>query len=169
MKHIGLFEGKKINKLFLNPNIKANPGALMAIKKADILVFGPGSFYTSLLPNFLPQGVKEAVRKSKAKVIYVCNLLTEGYGMKDYRMDTFVKIVESYAGRKIDKVIANSHIPRKRLNDYAWERKYPIKMPRKFTKAKVVAAKLWTDPDLARHDQERLSHLIDRTVFELLG
>lgn len=165
---MGLFEGKRVEKLFLDPNIKANPRALMAIKKADVLIFGPGSFYTSLLPNFLPRGVKEAIRRSKAKIIYICNLLTEGYGMKDYRLDTFVKIVESYAGRKIDKIIANSHIPRKRLNDYAQERKYPVKIPGKFTKSKVVAAKLWTDPDLARHDQERLSHLVDRVVFELL-
>ena len=165
---MGIFEGKIINKLFLNPNIKANPKALSAIKKADILIMGPGSFYTSLLPNFLPQGVKEVIKKSKAKTIYVCNLLTEGYGMKDYRMDDFIKTVESYAGRKIDRVIANSHIPNKRLGEYAQERKYPVKISKNVTKNKIIAANLWTDPDLARHDQKKLSYLIDRVVFELL-
>lgn len=165
---MGIFEGKVINKLFLNPNIKANHKALSAIKKADILIMGPGSFYTSLLPNFLPQGVKETIKKSKAKMIYVCNLLTEGYGMKNYRMNTFVEIVESYAGRKIDKVIANSYIPHKRLPEYAQERKYPVKISGKFAKNKIVATNLWTDPNLARHDPKKLSYLVDRVVFELL-
>ena len=88
--------------------------------------------------------------------------------MKDYQMDTFIKTVESYAGRKIDKIIANSHIPHNRLGEYAQERKYPIKIPNKFIKNKILAAKLWTDPNLARHDQKKLSYLIDRVVFELL-
>lgn len=165
---MGIFEGKKIKKLFLDPQVKANARALNAIKKADILLLGPGSFYTSLLPNFLPQGVKESVRKSKAKIIYVCNLLTEGYGMKDYRITTFIKTVESYAGRKINKVIVNSHIPRERLSEYAQERKYPVKTSDKFIKNKIVAANLWTDPNLARHDWERLSYLVTKVVFELL-
>lgn len=164
----GIFDGKVINKLFLNPNIKANPKALSAIKRADILIMGPGSFYTSLLPNFLPQGIKEAVKKSKAKTIYVGNLLTEGDGMKNYRMDTFIKIVELYAGRKIDKVITNSHIPNKRLREYTLERKYPVKISGKFSKNKIVDANLWTDPNLARHDSKKLSYLVDRVVFELL-
>jgi len=163
-----VFEGKIVKKLFLNPNVKTNPKALSAIKKADILILGPGSFYTSLLPNFLPQGIKEAIRKSRAKTIYICNLLTEGYGMKSYKMDTFIKIVESYIGRKIDRVVANSHIPRKRLGEYVQERKYPIKLLKGSTKNKTVAANLWTDPDLARHDKERLSYVVDRVVFELL-
>ncbi len=165
---MGVFEGKIINKLFLNPNIKANPKALSAIKRADILIMGPGSFYTSLLPNFLPQGIKEAVKKSKAKTIYVCNLLTEGYGMKSYRTDTFIKTVEFYTGRKVDRVIANSHIPQNRLSEYAQERKYPVKISGKSSKNKIVAANLWTDPNLARHDQKKLSYLVDRVVFELL-
>ncbi|OGN01791.1 MAG: hypothetical protein A3I26_03570 [Candidatus Yanofskybacteria bacterium RIFCSPLOWO2_02_FULL_43_10] len=166
---VGIFEGKAVKKLFLNPSIKANPKALSAIKKADILIMGPGSFYTSLLPNFLPQGVKEAIKESEAKTIYVCNLLTEGYGMKNYKMDTFIKTVESYAGRKIDRVIANSHIPSKRLGEYAAERKYPVKISGKFPKNKIVAANLWTDSNLARHDQKKLSYLIDRVVFSLLN
>lgn len=165
---MGIFEGKIVNKLFLNPNVKANPKALSAIKKADILIMGPGSFYTSLLPNFLPQGIKEAIKKSRSKIIYVCNLLTEGYGMKDYQIDTFTKTVESYAGRKVDRVIANSHIPLNRLGEYAQERKYPVKIPKKFTKNKILAVNLWTDANLARHDQKRLSYLVDRVIFELL-
>jgi len=165
---LGIFEGKTVKKLFLEPNIKANPKALIAIKKADIFIVGPGSFYTSLLPNFLPQGVREAIKKSKAKIIYICNLLTEGYGMKDYQMNTFIKTVESYAGRKIDRIIANSHIPHSRLGEYAQERKYPVKIPPKFTRNKIIATKLWTDSDLARHDKKRLSYLVDRVVFELL-
>src|SRR3989344_4068340 len=153
----------------LTTAINALGEILSASKKADILIMGPGSFYTSLLPNFLPQGVKEAIKESEAKTIYVCNLLTEGYGMKNYKMDTFIKTVESYAGRKIDRVIANSHIPSKRLGEYAAERKYPVKISGKFPKNKIVAANLWTDSNLARHDQKKLSYLIDRVVFSLLN
>ena len=165
---MGIFEGKTVNKLFLDPKVKANPKALLAIKKADILIMGPGSFYTSLLPNFLPKGVSEAIKKSGAKIIYVCNLLTEGYGMKNYKIDTFIKTLESYSGCKIDRVIANSYIPKKRLRDYVMERKYPIKISGKFPKNKIVSANLWTDPNLARHNHKKLSYLLDRVVFGLL-
>lgn len=167
MIDMGLFEGKRIKRLLLNPNIKANQKALVAIKKADMLIMSPGSFYTSLIPNFLPQGIKAAIKKSRAKTLYVCNFLTEGYGMKDYKINTFVKIIESYIGRKVDRVIANSHIPRKRLNEYAAERKYPVKIPPKYPKNKITGAKLWTDPNLARHDQKTLSYVMDRVIFEL--
>lgn len=168
MIDLGIFEGKKTKKLFLDPPVRANPKSLSVIKRADILLLGPGSFYTSLLPNFLPVGVKEAIIKSNAKIIYICNLLTEGYGMRDYKADTFVKIVECYIGRGVDRIIVNLHTPRERLKEYARERKYPVKISNKFTKNKIISAKLWTDPVLARHDQERLSHLISGVVFELL-
>lgn len=166
----GIFEGKKIKKLFLEPQVKANQQAVKAIRNADILIMGPGSFYTSLLPNFLPLGVKNEIKRSKAKIIFLCNLLTEGNGMRNYSIDTFVQIVESHIGRKIDRVVANSNAPKGMPKQYAAERKYPIKtsnLPANL-KNRAVLSKLWNDPLLARHDKDKLSYLLSGVILELI-
>ncbi|MDX2107697.1 MAG: gluconeogenesis factor YvcK family protein [Candidatus Melainabacteria bacterium] len=80
----------RIKKLRLEPgHLKATPDALEAIKYAELIVIAPGSLYTSIIPNLLVPGVSDAIRKSKAKKIYVCNVLTQvgetlGYTVSDH-------------------------------------------------------------------------------------
>lgn len=82
--------GGRIKKLTLEPgHLKATPDALEAIKYAELIVIAPGSLYTSIIPNLLVPGVSDAIRKSKAKKIYVCNVLTQvgetlGYTVGDH-------------------------------------------------------------------------------------
>ncbi len=82
--------GGRIKKLRLEPsNLSATPDALAAISQAELLVIAPGSLYTSIIPNLLVPGICEAIRKSKAKKIYVCNILTQvgetlGYTVGDH-------------------------------------------------------------------------------------
>lgn len=98
-----------VKKLFLTPEVKANPKAISAIKNTDLIVIAPGKFYTSILPIFLVKGISEAVRKSQAKKVFVCNLMTQagntdGFGVKD-----FLTILEKYLGKDvIDYVIFNT-------------------------------------------------------------
>jgi uncharacterized cofD-like protein len=82
--------GRPIDRVFLQPgNVSAYPGALRAILDADLIVAGPGSLYTSILPNLLVEDILKAVRASRAKKIYVCNVATqrgetEGYTLGDH-------------------------------------------------------------------------------------
>lgn len=81
---------KKIARVFIEPkNAKALPEALIALKKADLIVIGPGSLYTSIIPNLLVREIYAEINKSKAKKIYVCNVMTQpgetdGYSCLDH-------------------------------------------------------------------------------------
>ncbi len=167
---VGIFEGKEVNRIFLEPKANASAQALQAIKKADVLCVGPGSFYTSVLPNFLPAGIKEAIKKSKAPIIFTSNLLTEGIGMRGYNIDKIVKILQAYLGRKVNVVIANKKLPsREILDKYSQERKHLIGNKNSVSGARLVLADLWTDAAIARHDSMRLANLIFGVINQLLN
>ena len=113
-------DGKlRVINVWLHPEAKAYSKALDAINEADIITFGPGDLYTSTIPCVLPKGMKEAISKSKAKKVFICNAMTklgETYG---YSIEDFVKEMENYIGTKLDFVIYNSSLPKKdRVEEY---------------------------------------------------
>lgn len=81
---------------------------LYAIREADVLLFGPGSFYLSVLPNLLLRGLREAVQQSRAKKIMVANLMTEPGQTDDFTVSDFVRALHAYGGMKLDFVLVNS-------------------------------------------------------------
>lgn len=104
--------GAKIKKVWLEPKCMANPEAIKAIKSADYIILSPGSLYTSIIATLLPKGIFEAIKKSKAKIIYIAG--------NAYRLDgetgpeclsDFVSQLEQYLPRKINYVVHNNHIP----------------------------------------------------------
>jgi len=98
-----------VKKLFLTPKVKANPKAILAIKKADLIIIAPGKFYTSILPIFLVKGIPETVRQSRAKKVFVCNLMTQVGNTDDFSVIDFLTILEKYLGKDvIDYVIFNT-------------------------------------------------------------
>jgi uncharacterized cofD-like protein len=111
-----------IKQLFLSP-AKVNPKALKAIEQADVIVFGPGDLFTSILPNILVKGVALAINKSKAKKVLVTNIMTK-FGQTDgFKASDFVKTLESYLKGKIDYVLTNNKKPdREILQKYAKEK-----------------------------------------------
>lgn len=164
----GMREGKEIKRLFLDPPVRAVPIVLAAIKKADVLCIGPGSLYTSVLPNFLPDGVSETIKKSKAPVIFIANLLTEGLGMEKFKVENTANILEKHLGRKVSAIIVNGRFPdRKILAGYSAENKYPLKTARPNDK-RIIFADLWTDNSIARHDSNRLANLVSSVISKLI-
>jgi uncharacterized cofD-like protein len=116
-----VLKNHKLKKLFTKPEAEANSKAIKAIKKADIVVIGPGNLYCSLLPLFLIPGIKKALKKTKAQVVYNVNLMTkkghtDGFGIFD-----FVNKIEEYLGNDvIDCVVFNNKKPfRIILNKYS--------------------------------------------------
>jgi len=104
--------GSKIKKVWLEPKCLANQKAIKAIKFADYIILSPGSLYTSIIATLLPGGMFEAIKKSKAKIIYVAG--------NAYRLDgetgpeclsDFILQLERYLPRKINFIIHNSHLP----------------------------------------------------------
>ncbi|HEX9664254.1 MAG TPA: gluconeogenesis factor YvcK family protein, partial [Patescibacteria group bacterium] len=90
--------------------VKVNPEVVEAIVEADLIIIGPGDLYTSLIPNFLPTGVTEAIKKSKAKKVYFINKFTT-LGQTDSltAFDHAVEI-ENYLGSSLDVVVINSSL-----------------------------------------------------------
>jgi uncharacterized cofD-like protein len=164
---MGIHEGKKLSRLFLDRVVSVSIQAEKAIQEADMFCVGPGSFYTSILPNFLPLGVSDVMRRAKGKIIYIANLLTEGKGMQGIRLDDIVATAEKYIGRPVDHVVANHHLPsdRELLDRYAEENKYPLIPRNAEIDSRFVLADLWLDKTIARHDSARLAHVI----FDLIN
>jgi hypothetical protein len=82
--------------------------ALYAVREADVILFGPGSFYLSVLPNLLLRELKEAIQASKARKILIANLMTEPGQTDDFGVADFVRALHAYGGIRLDYVLVNS-------------------------------------------------------------
>ncbi len=162
----------KIDKVWLEPRAQANPRALAAIKSANFIIIGPGDFYSSIIPNFLVQGIAKAVRLSRAKKIFVCNLTTKFGETNNWSVSDFVLAMEKYLGGSLDYVIFNNgRFPQHLLNLYAKENKEPVKFDPKNKighKTKYLGANLASRKTLIRHNPDRLArllmHIIQREI-----
>ncbi len=101
-----------IDKIYLRPSAKANPLAIRAIREADIVVIGPGNHYCSIIPNLLVKGISKEICCTKAKVVYVVNLVNKKGHTDNFDLDQYVQSVNSFLGKaRIDFVIYNTQRP----------------------------------------------------------
>ena len=156
-----------IQEVWLEPNARATKKALQAIKEADIIIIGPGDLYTSVLPNLLVGGIVAAIRKSRAKNIYICNLMTKYGETNGFSVSDFAAAIEKYLGKNVlDYIIYNTgKLPPKLLKKYAGEKEAPVKMllsvnENKKNKLKYIGADVAGHKTLIRHDADRLARLI---------
>jgi uncharacterized cofD-like protein len=101
----------RIKKLFLVPEAKPCPITLRNISEADVIIIGPGDLYSSLLQTLLINGMGEAIMKSKAKKIFICNLMTKKGESNNFSVLDFANEIERYLGGPLDYVIYNNKIP----------------------------------------------------------
>jgi uncharacterized cofD-like protein len=158
----GIAAGRVVLDLSLSPRPEPNPDALDAIAKADVIVVGPGSFFTSLLPNFLVPGVRDAVAGATAPIVAVMNLLAEGADMVSVRPEEYVRAWERdlALGRGFSRVILNDyHTPVAR--EFQWEQKYPVyRQLMRTPDDRLVWYRFWDGTGLARHDPDVLARAL---------
>lgn len=100
---------KKIKKVYYKKEPKANKEVLDKIKEADAIILSMGSLYTSIIPNLLCKDVIKAIDESTAKIIYVCNVVTQPGETDNFKASDHVKLLNKYLGkRKVDVLITNS-------------------------------------------------------------
>lgn len=117
--------------LRLEPVAYANPKAVAAIEAADCIVIGPGNLYCSILPNLLVKGIPEAIARSKAVVVYNCNLMTKLGHTDGFTARDFVGEIERYLGKgRIDFVTYNDAAPDPKLVARYVQEGAPVVMPR---------------------------------------
>lgn len=121
----------RIDRVFLNPSEPEALGdVIRAISEAEIVVFGPGSLYTSIIPNLLVDGVADAVKKSSAVKIYVCNIMTQSGETDGYTVYDHLRTLEKHSFDGIvDFVIANNEkIPSALAELYSAENAYAVRV-----------------------------------------
>ena len=100
---------KIIKKVYYKDDPDITPEALKAIKNADLIILSVGSLYTSIIPNIIPKEIKKELEHSKAKIMYVCNIMTQPGETDKYKVSDHIKKLNEYLGkRKVDVVIANN-------------------------------------------------------------
>ncbi|NMD68911.1 YvcK family protein [Bacillus sp. DNRA2] len=123
------FSGKKIKRVFLTPEkIDPLPESLQAINQADIIIIGPGSLYTSILPNLLVPELGKAVCDAQAKKVYICNLMTQAGETLDYSASDHVKAIYDHLNCQfIDTILVNNKpIPEEIQKRYQKEFAKPV-------------------------------------------
>jgi uncharacterized cofD-like protein len=149
---------QKIKRIFANYVPPLLKDCEQAIKDADLIILGPGSLYTSIIPNFLFPSLTEAVKKSKAKVLYICNLVQDRE-TRNYSVSDFVKAIQDHSTKNIvDAVLINAP------ESWNLEKGHPVPLDldelNKLSVEVIVRSKL-QDSD-GRHNPLRLA----RSIFQ---
>jgi len=162
--------GGRIRKVFLEPeDVQPLPEVLDAIHKADAILMGPGSLYTSILPNLLVPGVAQAVLDSSAVKIFICNVMTQPGETDDYKVSDHLQAIHDHVGHHLfDYVIVNNgEIPPQVEMKYAQKGAKAVHLDLEEVTRRgyqVVADRLVLFRTYLRHDAERLSHHIYQLV-----
>lgn len=159
----------RISHVRLEPkNPTVNKDAVEAIGAADLILLGPGSLYTSVIPNLLVDGIVDAIADAHALRVYVCNVMTQDGETEDYTVSDHLKALMSHSGGRklVDYCLVNSDpVPSYLLPIYSLQNAAPIRLDREAVEALgvEVVEQPMVDPNhtcLARHDPERLAKAI---------
>lgn len=168
-------KNKKIKRVFLTPNhLKPLPEAIEAILTTDLVVISPGSLYTSILPNLIINDVIDAIRNTKAKVVYVCNIMTQNGETNDYTAADHVKAIYNHIGpNTIDTIVVhNKPIPHYILKKYVKQHSSPVQVDVDQLlklKLEIIAEDIidYSKP-VIRHNTEKLSSILYHMVSQKL-
>jgi len=140
-----------ITKVWLSPAVKVLPQSRKAILEADYIITCPGDLYTSILPVLLVDGMKQAIKKSRAKIISFVNIMTKQGETDGYTLDDILKKIEAHAGKPVYRVIFNSKkIPRQVMQSYQKkERKTVVSLGKQKHEKRLILA------DVLGFDQEK--------------
>ena len=158
-------EHKKIKRLFTEPeHCKPLEDVIEAIKDADLIILGPGSLYTSVIPNLLIKEISEEVIKSNAKKIYVCNIMTQPGETDNYAVSDHINALYKHAGsnKLIDAVLVNNVLPKNMADKYEQCGQMPVVLDRYNVHVDIVEKKLIEESKegLVRHSSNRVARAI---------
>lgn len=162
-----------VKRVFLQPaDCEPVVEAVNAIEEADAVILGPGSLYTSVLPNLLVNGIQEAVRLTRAGKIYVCNVMTQPGETEGYSAADHLRAIQRHCGPGIvDYIIVNDQeVKRNLLRKYREKGAFPVRVDSKHLRelrVKLVSEHLLDETDLVRHDPRRLAQTIIELVLKM--
>ncbi len=154
-----------IKKVFLEPEARANVEATRAIMDSDYIVFAPGNLFTSTVPNLLVRGIPQALEKSRARVIYILNLMTIFGETQGYSASRHVDQIVKYGGRVPDAVLVHrGRVPRALQTKYQAEEAHPVEIDTDelyFAGVQLVRfADVMSASSFVRHDPTRTAEAL---------
>lgn len=166
-------ERSRIKEVYLVPHhtdkVDIHEPVLSAISDADYVILGPGDLFTSIMPNLMVPGVAEALKNTKAKIIYVSNIMTKFGETDGYDLSAFVKRLEDGIKRGVDIVVVNDRRPSPDfLRKYETEKAQLVEpVLSSAHSSRIIKADLLDDNgEVLRHSDEKLFELF-REIFEV--
>lgn len=158
---------RRIEYIYLSRRAQIYKPVVQAILEADHIVIGPGSLFTSILPNFLVEGLPEVLAKTPAPKTYIVNLVTDPAETNHYKASDFIKKVEEYCGEGtvIDYAIVNTEpIDEMLKRVYATENKFPVEPNleecQKLIAKQVISGNFVRGKTIVRHNSQRLAEIL---------
>lgn len=164
---------ERIKDVFLVPHhqddISVYPPVLDAIKNADYIFLGPGDLFTSIIPNLIVPGVKQALQKTSAKIFFIINIMTKFGETQNFKGRDFVVQLEDHLERPLDGIIGNNNEPdQKLLNAYHEQKSDVVKidLSQPFWKNReIILTDILDDStQIVRHDPEKLARIIQQLL-----
>ena len=144
---------------------------LEAIRLADAIIIGPGSVYTSVIPNLMVQGMVDAILASQAVKMYVCNVMTQPGETEDFRASDHVRVVVDHSNKKLfNYVLVNKEVPSMRLLEKYQRGGAQIVSPDidviRGMGFKPITGSFISQTDVVRHDSKKLAEAILRLIYD---
>lgn len=161
--------GGKIIKIGCTPeNPPALPAAIEAIKEADLIIIGPGSLYTSVIPNLLVPEISNAIASRQVPRIYVCNIMTQAGETDGYSVCDHIRAIDEACGQRLfSAVLVHKKVPSaKALIRYAQESSHPVFLDReavRYLGRRIVLTNVMDEDEhtgVVRHDSQRLAKVL---------
>jgi len=163
-------DDKKIVKFYFDNKAQAYQGAVDTIMSSDYIIIGPGDLYTTTLANIIVDGIPQALQKTKAKLIFISNLMSKKGQTRGLTLESMLSLVEGYIGRKFDYVLLNNgRIPQKAYKRYIKQGEHIFKDDIKKNGREIIRADLVAnsvikkdkgdalDRSLVRHDPDKVA------------
>ena len=167
-----------IKNLFLVPHhngsISAYPPVIEAILDSDFIIIGPGDLFTSIIASLIIPGIKEAIQDTRAKIIYILNIMTKFGETHRYRGYDFIQEIEQYLQRPVDGIVCNVAKPCDWLLKKYQEKKSDFveldEIESRASGCQIYRADLLdTAEGIVRHDSQKLASLIQSIIFKNRG
>jgi uncharacterized cofD-like protein len=167
------YSGKRIKRVFLTPKqVKPLRETLEAIREADMIILGPGSLYTSILPNLLVSEIGEEVCSAKAKKVYICNVMTQAGETLNYTASDHVKALYQHLNCSfIDTILVNNEaIPEWIKLRYEKEKAQPVEVDiNELTKLGLNVIQdriICYENEMIRHDTKKVAAILQKLIME---
>lgn len=158
----------RIKRVFYQDEVRASEKAIDAIKEADLIIYGIGSVYTSILPNIIIPEIKDALQKAKGEKVYICNAMTQPGETTNYEVEDHVDALIDH-GAFVDKVVVNNDIiPTHIIRRYQDEDSTPVKIVRERHSYEIVEASLLDfSNNLVRHDSMKIKSVVESLLKDV--